>query len=581
MESLPGRGAGAHAAGRVMGEAKPQSRGWLFGSTPDLMLGCGAGSMLVMVAQATLGGDALEAWVPGALLILVFALPHYGATLVRVYEDATDRQKYRVFSLWATLAVAAAFVATLYGHWLGSLLLTIYLTWSPWHYTGQNYGIALMLAARRGVAVEPLAKRLVYASFVSSFLLTFFAIHSARPEGTYAPVSYGGTVFELMPLGIPHALVGVAIAGIGAVYAATTLAAVVLLVRRGGLVAYLPSLLLMATQALWFTVPVPVRHWQLAGEGSAFLSIYTAYGFLWIAGYHAVQYLWITTYYGSESPAAVRQQPVAWRRRTAFLGKSALAGYAVWTLPALVFAPGLLGQLPHESGLALMIAAMVNVHHFILDGAVWKLRDGRVARILLRSGPAPETAALAAEPVRAAPRTPWLRRGLQAAGAVCVVYGAFTFWVEDFGFSRALAGGRIDEARAAVEQLSWLGRDGPSRRTELGRRMAREGDLEGARAEFERSLALAPTARGYQSLGLLHEQSGEWQLAATAYDSALALEPDDLGVLFRAGRAWLESGRPDRAVPLLVRAAGLAPDDGRIASSLARARREIAAHPRS
>src|SRR6202022_4466149 len=33
----------------------------------------------------------------------------------------------------------------------------------------------------------------------------------------------------------------------------------------------------------------------------------------------------------------------------------------------------------------LIFSALVNIHHFILDGAIWKLRDGRIANLLLNS----------------------------------------------------------------------------------------------------------------------------------------------------------------------------------------------------
>ena len=556
-----------------MSDQGSDSRTWLFGPGTDLVLGCGIGSIAMLALQAGVGQRALAAWVPGALLILVFSLPHYGATLVRVYEDPADRRKYRVFATGATALLVAAFVGSLYGHAFGSLLLTVYLTWSPWHYSGQNYGIALMLAGRRGDPIGARTKRFVYASFVTSYLLTFFAIHSAQPTESYAPVAYAGTVYELLAIGLPHDWVGVAIAAVGAVYLVTSALAVRGLVVAGGLRGAMPSLVLMLTQALWFVLPVPVRHWGLAGADSIFHSVYTAYGFLWIAGYHALQYLWITTYYATESGAEAGQRAGAWRRRAVFLGKAALMGYAVWTVPALLFAPGLLGALPYDAGLALMVAAVVNLHHFILDGAVWKLRDGRVARILLAQRPTPDADPRPLEEA-APPRTPWLRRGLQVIGAACVLYGGFTFWGGDFGFGKALSRGDVTTARSAIERLTWLGRDSAAMRTELGRRLAREGDRRGARQELERSLALNPTSRGYQSLGLLHEQAGEWGLAATAYDSALAIGEEDATTLFRAGRAWLESGDAGRAVPLLERAEALAPDQKLVSLQLARARRE-------
>ncbi len=560
-----------------VGEPAPATRQWLFGPGSDLLLGCGLGSIAIMVIQAWTG-PALARWVPGALIILLFALPHYGATLVRVYEDPADRRKYRFFSVWATALVGAAFIASIYGPAVGSIVLTVYLTWSPWHYTGQNYGIALMMLARRGVVVSGRPKRVLQASFLLSYGLTFLALHGVRYDGIYAPVSYGGTVLELLPIGIPHSAVGIGIAVVGAAYLLTLSVSIVWLLRKGGLAAALPCLVLMATQALWFSIPVPIRHWDLAAEGSVFRNVYTAYGFLLIAGAHSLQYLWITTYYGTEVAPAVKAKATPVRSRALFLGKATLLGYAVWTLPALIFAPGVLGRLPHESGLALIVAAVVNLHHFLLDGAVWKLRDGRVARVLLGiSRASPPSAEIAPKAREGGPGGVWLRRSFYGLGALCAAYGMLTYWGGDFGFTGALSRGDNVAAREAVEVLRWLGRDGPAKRTELGRGLARSGSLSAARTEFERSLELQPTARAWQSLGQLSDQQGNWSAAATAYDSALALEPGDGSNHYRAGRAWLAAGRPDLAVRRLERAVGLVPDAKVVGLSLEHARRELAA----
>ena len=61
---------------------------------------------------------------------------------MRVYDQRRDRQAYALFALWATLALIALFFVALRSTLLASLLFTLYFTWSPWHYTGQNYGLA-------------------------------------------------------------------------------------------------------------------------------------------------------------------------------------------------------------------------------------------------------------------------------------------------------------------------------------------------------------------------------------------------------------------------------------------------------
>ncbi|MBM4383428.1 MAG: hypothetical protein FJ091_08670 [Deltaproteobacteria bacterium] len=134
---------------------------WLFGRWRDLLFGCGA---LYTLAFALLlaAGPEVRAAQPALLfpLLLTFAsMPHYGATLLRVYERSRDRRSYALFSLWATLAVAAWFLAGTLNAAAGAWLVTLYLTWSPWHYTGQNYGLAVMFLRRAGVAIEGEEKR--------------------------------------------------------------------------------------------------------------------------------------------------------------------------------------------------------------------------------------------------------------------------------------------------------------------------------------------------------------------------------------------------------------------------------------
>ena len=123
--------------------------GWLFGPGTDVLLGCG-GFYLLLFALMTSGAfgipDDLDA-VLGPYLVLIFSVPHYGATLLRVYQHREDRQRYRLFALWGAVLVYGLFFVGLNAPVFGAWFLTLYLTWSPWHYTGQNFGIAIRSCA--------------------------------------------------------------------------------------------------------------------------------------------------------------------------------------------------------------------------------------------------------------------------------------------------------------------------------------------------------------------------------------------------------------------------------------------------
>jgi tetratricopeptide (TPR) repeat protein len=109
-----------------------------------------------------------------------------------------------------------------------------------------------------------------------------------------------------------------------------------------------------------------------------------------------------------------------------------------------------------------------------------------------------------------------------------------------------------------------MGRESAQRRSELGFAKAQAGDVQGALAELERSVALLPTPPAYLNLGLLLEQQGRVGEALAAFDAAAALDPADARPPHFAGRAALRASLPDRARGYLERAAELAPDDAEI-----------------
>jgi hypothetical protein len=545
-----------------MAAAAPARSRWLFGPVPDLLLGCGV-AYLAVFALLTAQGAGMQALLPigfAPLVYLVTSAPHYGATLLRVYERREDRSSYVFFSVWATLALAALFFAGLHSVVVGSWILTIYLTWSPWHYSGQNYGIALLFLRRRGVEVTPGAKRLLRTSFWLSFALTFLALHGAEPAASYAPQGFTGMVYQLLPLGLPTPVVSAAMSAVGAVYALVLAAVAVQLLRRAPLRDLAPALVLIGTQALWFSVPPLVRQFGVLQGVDPLSAAHASYAFVWIAVGHALQYLWITAYYARSSGRAPRLG--------GFYARALLAGIALWTLPTLVFAPGVLGRLPYDAGLAMLVGAIVNLHHFVLDGAIWKLRDSRIARVLIR--PAEATAALATAPASLGRRlSPWPL--IAVAGLASIAIEVTTILVSEVDLARAVRRGDPPRAQAAVARLASLGRDSPAYHVELARLWAREGRLAAALAQAESSLALHPTTPGWVAKGELLEATGRLRDALDAYQSAVELDPRAVAALYRAGVARLRVGEREEARRLLTAAAGLAPANAQVRQALAEA----------
>jgi hypothetical protein len=98
-----------------------------------------------------------------------------------------------------------------------------------------------------------------------------------------------------------------------------------------------------------------------------------------LAVLHSAQYLWITSYY--QEREARERGDANWRYSRYLL--TLFAGGIALFIPG----PWIASRIFHADFAAslLTFTALVNIHHFILDGALWKLRDSSVAAFLLHT----------------------------------------------------------------------------------------------------------------------------------------------------------------------------------------------------
>ena len=239
------------------------SQRWLFGPLPDVMLGCGGLYILLFAACAFVGESfrTIQPLVLAPLLLSVFSAPHYGATLVRVYERAKERNAYFFFAVHSTILVWGVFAISMYQWVVASWFVTLFLTWSPWHYTGQNYGLAMMFLRRANVDVSPRAKKLFHASFVLSFGLIFLVMHGTvtTPEASVGS-AYQEASIGFRSLGLPVAFMALAFPMICLANFIVLIMAIHELRRNASLRDLIPAILLSVSQTIWFTLPLAFRH---------------------------------------------------------------------------------------------------------------------------------------------------------------------------------------------------------------------------------------------------------------------------------------------------------------------------------
>ena len=197
----------------------------------------------------------------------------------------------------------------------------------------------------------------------------------------------------------------------------------------------------------------------------------------------------------------------------------------------------------------------MNVHHFILDGAIWKLRNSRIANVLIRRDES-SSAATGSE----AREQKWVRHFVWATASACLVISFFEFGSYHFVYNPAYARQDYEKANEALERLVWFGYDRAHSRLALGTRLAERGEFEEALRLIERSIELYPTGEAYFAVGSILERDHQLQKARAAYEDALALMPDRAELLVRAGNLLLRLGDTQQAREYLERAVALRPD---------------------
>ena len=519
----------------------PRAQPWIFNPTADLLVGCGAWSLPLLALTYYLSQrDAVHLSFVFYFLGVFCNQPHYMATVYRAYHTPQDFNQYRFFTVYVTVFILLTAVIVHLAPALFPWLLTFYLTWSPWHYSGQNYGISMMMIRRTGAKPTERERNFIWWSYLASYGVWFLALHNSATAGQA----------NLLILPIPQDYARLGELFFLAVYLVAGGFGHARLVREAGLRAMAGPLTLYTTQFLWFLLPELLR----ATTRLEFPATYSSAGIL--AFMHCAQYLWITSYYARKERAA--QQPAAGPAGFRFgpyyliliLGGIALFIPGPW-LASRVFGYDLVESF-------FIFSALINLHHFILDGAIWKLRDGRIARLLLGRNPP------AGDPADgAAPRSRWawcfgpsraarvLRYGLAASllGLAAVDQAQFWLTLKTSGQPALTIAQRLNPQDTRVY-------------FQRAKQLVAAGDAPGAMTELRHAIAINPrSVQAQHLLGELLFKSGDTRAALEHYDRMAVLFQPDYVVLVNSGLLALQHGDTAKSLERFEAALRLTPHD--------------------
>ena len=330
--------------------ARPGAGRFLLGAWPDFVLLGPGFTLAISVLLGTLAatGHLAVASTVAFALTLMFVGPHYAATYRRAFASRAILRAHPLVTMVApALLFAWAVAAVRWPRTAGLAFFATYVVWAGYHYSGQSLGLAMLYPLRQGARLSPPEKRLVafplYLSWIVSLVGLFRVGVAARNpayELTRAAIAASSLPAWVLGAG------GLAIAG-------SLLSVAVLAARRRRAGTPLPRAVwaVVTTQLLWFGI----------GLVNPFFNVAL------VPIFHGAQYLGITGWHQTRG------------RSPAFF-----AIYVVTVLAlGLLINPGFaaVGRAWGGEGpvVAAAVLAFLNLHHFLMDGRIWRLRERKVA----------------------------------------------------------------------------------------------------------------------------------------------------------------------------------------------------------
>ncbi len=507
----------------------PGGSPWIYRPWIDLLIGCGGWSAPLLLTAWVAASRAREWAFAFYFLALIFNYPHFMATIYRAYRTREEFQKYRIFTLHITALLALTAILAHADFRLVPWVFTLYINWSPWHYSGQNYGLLMMFARRGGTSVTQSERRLLYWAFIASYVMLLVSFHTGVSNDPF-----------VLSLNLPAKLsIPARVAG-GVLYVLFSGWVIAAWVKRGGWKGMAAPLTLLATQALWFVLPTALG--LVAGAAIP----QTRYSSGILAVLHSAQYLWITSYYARREARAAGNS--SWRMSTYFV--TLIAGGIALFIPG----PWLVSYAFHYDFAVsfLIFTALVNIHHFILDGAIWKLRDSRIASVLVGRGERREAEA-------GAKATSWLGGRSAAAHAFRVAVASILFLLGGMDQVRYYTG--TDEGNLPhLLGAAILNPYDSSLEMRIARAESQAGQTENALAAFTRAVEVNPSnpvPQEARARALL--VAGRFDEAYEHYRKMLLRFPRDTDALVNYGLLAMRLGHSDEAIESWEKAIDLDP----------------------
>jgi len=299
----------------------------------------------------------------GYMLSIVCNWPHFAASYVRLYSSMNNVREYASVAVWGPIALTAGVIGTIMAPTVvGPWFCKTFLIWAGHHYSGQTYGIAMIYARKYGYAVSDREKWIIRAPIWMSYI---YAVGGIELSGAYSQFfsiqipNLGPWTAKVFGPGFNTGLES----GFGWIYWASLIAFAVWVVAKSikiQRVFPVAAILVMGSQLLWYN--------RISNSASFYE---------FVPFFHCLQYLVVVFAFQRFAWQKEGQNPVVSLAK--YFGiLILLGGFLFEAVPRALIIVGI------EVGLAYAaVLAFINLHHYMIDGVIWKLRKPEIRQALI------------------------------------------------------------------------------------------------------------------------------------------------------------------------------------------------------
>jgi hypothetical protein len=284
--------------------------------------------------------------------------PHFSMSTYRLYQNKVNVQQYPVTAyVIPFIVLGGLFASFAYPAVVAPYYVKLFMLWSPYHFSGQTLGITLIYAMRSGIRFNTWERRVLWWFVFGTYLLSTIRAEVSRDGYQFYGVKYPS-------FGVPQWL------ATGAEYAmwvalAAFVVTIVVWCYRNQRILPLIVVLPAATQYLWFVQAVYMPSFQE-----------------FVPMFHSLQYILVA--WGLQLKLKMDSKNIQPSKKYA-VGETTrwlavnIAGGALlfYFLPKIGVAFGYTSLF----SIAVVYAA-IQIHHFFVDGVIWKLKNQTVSHPL-------------------------------------------------------------------------------------------------------------------------------------------------------------------------------------------------------